>query len=315
MEIAEDVMREFLNIYSTDLAALELLGKMYMRVDQFELAENIFRRALELAPSFRRARLGYVSALHKQLKPEEENRQLDILLQDEPDNAEYRALKAMALSACGKVEEAVAYCEDMLRTEPELHRFWLVYAHTLRVSGRRENSIAAYRKAIHLEPRLGEAWWGLANLKTFRFSPADVETMRRGLTRDDLTGENGEFLHFALGKAARGYLGPTKNCSSNTVWATPPCGRDIPTMSVRSPKMWRAKSAGSRAISLPLMSARAALPRIPYSSWVFHGPVRRSLSRFREPPFRRGRRRIAVPCRYSPKARSETDRPGRFVRR
>ena len=118
MEVAEDVMREFLNIYSTDLAALELLGKMYMRVDQFELAENVFRRALELAPSFRSARLGYVSALHKQLKPEEENLQLDILLQDEPDNAEYRALKAMALSACGKVEEAVGYCEDMLRAEP-----------------------------------------------------------------------------------------------------------------------------------------------------------------------------------------------------
>ena len=201
MDVAEDVVREFLNIYPTDLAALELLGRMHMRINQFESAESVFRRALELAPSFRSARLGYVSALHKQLKPEEENRELDILLQDEPDNTEYRALKAMALFASGKVEEAVGYCEDMLRAEPKLHQYWLVYGHALRVAGRQEDCIAAYRKAIELEPRLGEAWWGLANLKTFRFMPADVETMRRELARADLTGENGEFLHFALGKA------------------------------------------------------------------------------------------------------------------
>ena len=201
VDIAEDVLREFLNIYSTDLAALQMLGKMHMRVNQFESAEKVFERALNLASSFQTARLDYVSALHQQLKPEEENRQLDILLQDEPDNPDYRYLKATALSAAGKIPEAVQYCEDLVSAEPERHKFWLAYAHALRVSGRQEDCVAAYRKAIELEPRLGEGWWGLANLKTFRFRSSDVQTMRSELARDDLTDENRIFLHFALGKA------------------------------------------------------------------------------------------------------------------
>ncbi|MFL6689367.1 MAG: tetratricopeptide repeat-containing sulfotransferase family protein [Alphaproteobacteria bacterium] len=200
-EIAEEVLREYLNIQATDLTALELMANMYLRLNQFESAQKVFERALELVPSFRRARAGYVAALHRQLRPEEEGQQLDILLQDDPDNPEYRVLKAATLSASGKSREAVEYCETLLGTDPENHRFWLAYAQALRVAARQNDCIAAYRKAIELEPRLGEAWWGLANLKTFRFNASDVQTMRNDLSRADLTDGNRVFLHFALGKA------------------------------------------------------------------------------------------------------------------
>jgi tetratricopeptide (TPR) repeat protein len=201
IEIAENLLREFLNIYPTDLVALQMLGKMYVRANQFESAERLFKRAVDLAPSFAGARLDYISALHLQMKPEEETRQLDILLENDPDNSEYRRLKAMALSASGRTTEAVRCCEDALRAEPDQHNFWLAYAHILRVAGRQKDCIAAYRRTIQIEPRLGEAWWGLANLKTFHFGPSDVETMRTELLREDLTDDNREFLHFALGKA------------------------------------------------------------------------------------------------------------------
>src|SRR6476619_3830863 len=111
------------------------------------------------------------------------------------------AFKAATLSASGKAPEAIEYCRTMLETEPENHRFWLAYAQALRVSGRQNDCIAAYRKVIELEPRSGEAWWGLANLKTFRFSASDVQTMQNDLGRADLTDGNRVFLHFALGKA------------------------------------------------------------------------------------------------------------------
>jgi hypothetical protein len=62
-------------------------------------------------------------------------------------------------------------------------------------------SITAYRRALSLEPTLGEVWWSLANLKTFRFSDADVRAMRQALAREDLSDDDRMHFNFALGKA------------------------------------------------------------------------------------------------------------------
>jgi tetratricopeptide (TPR) repeat protein len=201
MEAAEDLVREYLNIYPTDVMALQILGKMHLRSDQFESAENVFRRALEIAPSFLGARSDLVSAIHQQLRFEEENEELDILLESDPENPEYRFSKALALSASGKVDEAVRYAENMVKAEPDRGRFWLAYAHTLRGAGRQPDCIAAFRNALKIEPGLGEAWWGLSNLKTMCFEPSDVQALRSELAREDLADGDREFLHFALGKA------------------------------------------------------------------------------------------------------------------
>ncbi|MGL4541766.1 MAG: sulfotransferase family protein, partial [Polymorphobacter sp.] len=59
----------------------------------------------------------------------------------------------------------------------------------------------AYRTAIQQAPQLGEVWWSLANLKTVRFTDADVGAMQAQLARDDLADEDRYHLDFALGKA------------------------------------------------------------------------------------------------------------------
>jgi tetratricopeptide (TPR) repeat protein len=197
----ENVLREFLNICPTDLSALQAMGRLHMRANQFESAERIFTQALEIAPGFRAARLDLIHTLQKQLRPEDEIRQLDILLSDEPDNVDYRAMRASALSASGNAPEALRYCEELIRAEPDRPRFWLVYGRALRAAGRQAECIAALRKAVELEPQLGEGWWGLADLKTFRFAPADVGVMRAELLGDQPSDENRLYLHFALGKA------------------------------------------------------------------------------------------------------------------
>jgi tetratricopeptide (TPR) repeat protein len=75
------------------------------------------------------------------------------------------------------------------------------YGHSLKTAGRQSQSIAAYRKAIELSPQLGDAYWSLANLKTFRFTPAEIAAMRKQLARTDLAAEDRYHVHFALGKA------------------------------------------------------------------------------------------------------------------
>ena len=62
---------------------------------------------------------------------------------------------------------------------------WLNYGHTLRTAGRRREAIVAYRRCIALKPGFGDAWVALANLKTFRFTAADVEAMQQQLARED----------------------------------------------------------------------------------------------------------------------------------
>src|SRR5258708_27505471 len=75
------------------------------------------------------------------------------------------------------------------------------YGHALKTAASAEESIAAYRRSIELQPSLGEAYWSLANLKIFRFAPAELDAMRAQLRRADLADEDSYHLHFAIGKA------------------------------------------------------------------------------------------------------------------
>ena len=75
------------------------------------------------------------------------------------------------------------------------------YGHALKTHGREADSIAAYDKSIELLPSLGEAYWSLANLKTVRFTTAQIDSMRAQLARPDLADDDRFHLHFAMGKA------------------------------------------------------------------------------------------------------------------
>ena len=71
----------------------------------------------------------------------------------------------------------------------------------MKTAGHNDRAIAAYTKCTEIDPDFGEAYWSLANLKTFRFSDAQIQTMRDALTRSDLDDEHRLHLDFALGKA------------------------------------------------------------------------------------------------------------------
>jgi tetratricopeptide (TPR) repeat protein len=78
---------------------------------------------------------------------------------------------------------------------------WLLYGHLLREIGEHARAIELYRQALAIRPESGGAYWSLANLKTFRFSRADLETMQEQLTRRVVQGADRIQLEFALGKA------------------------------------------------------------------------------------------------------------------
>jgi tetratricopeptide (TPR) repeat protein len=198
---AEPLLRNHLKRFPTDVAAIRMLAEVAARIGRYGDAENLLARCLELAPGFHAARHNYAVVLHRNNRPAQALGQIERLLASDGPSPAVRNLKAVVLARLGEHEQAIALYDALLREYPRQSRMWMSYGHTLKTAGRTDDAVAAYRRAIALEPTLGEACWSLANLKTFRFSQAELEAMRTQLGAPGLAREDALHLHFALGKA------------------------------------------------------------------------------------------------------------------
>jgi tetratricopeptide (TPR) repeat protein len=198
---AEGLAREFLKQHPADVSAIRILADIGMKLGQFEDARLLLERCLELAPDFHLARHNYAVTLVRQQKLEAALAEVQKLLAMEPDNPNFLVLKGTILVRMGSHAEALDIYERVLRNYPNQARAQMNYGHTLKTVGRLDDSIAAYRKCIELSPGIGEAYWSLANLKTFRFSDADIDLMRSQVTTEGGDPEDQAHIAFALGKA------------------------------------------------------------------------------------------------------------------
>jgi len=198
---AEQQLREHLKRHPTDVVAIRMLAEVAARIGRGSDAENLLARCLELAPGFRAARQNYAMVLHRQNKWAEALHEVDLLMQDEPDNPGLRNLKAAVLVRIGDYAASIALYRSVLRDYPRQPKVWMSLGHALKTANQNVEAIEAYRRCIALSPGFGEVWWSLANLKTFRFTSDETATMRAQLTRDDLTNDDRLHFHFSLGKA------------------------------------------------------------------------------------------------------------------
>ncbi len=198
---AERLLRTHLMRAPTDVAAIRMLAEVAARIGRLEDAQNLLERCLDLSPGFHAARQNLAMVLHRANKPEQALQHIEQLLAVDPHNPSGRNLKAVVLCRIGDYQPAIELYEGILQDYSEHGRIWLSFGHALKTAGLRERAIAAYRRSIALDAGFGEAWWSLANLKTFRFEPADVQAMTAQLTRGDLDPEQRAQFEFALGKA------------------------------------------------------------------------------------------------------------------
>jgi tetratricopeptide (TPR) repeat protein len=178
-----------------------MLAEVGARLRRYEDAEALLTRALELAPGFTAARQNLASIYYRHNRPQDVIAQADILLKADPRNAGTRALKAAALGQLGEYAQAAMIYRQILKEFPNQPASWMSYGHTLKTLGEQDESVAAYRRGIELRPETGEAYWSLANLKTFRFTDAEIETIRAQLRRTDLAPDDRFHFEFSLGKA------------------------------------------------------------------------------------------------------------------
>jgi len=198
---AERLLKQHLKQFPTDVAAIRMLAEVAARLGRFADAEALLARCLELAPGFSAARYHYALVLHRQNRTAEALPHLDRLILEDPRHPGYRNLKGAVLNRIGEYGQALAIYEEILAEYPKQAKVWMSYGHSLKTAGRQSQCVDAYRKAVELSPQLGDAYWSLANLKTFRFTPAEIEAMRAQLARTDLSAEDRYHFHFALGKA------------------------------------------------------------------------------------------------------------------
>jgi tetratricopeptide (TPR) repeat protein len=198
---AEALLREHLQQYPTEVAALRMLAEVGMRLGRNGDAEALLARTLQLAPSFISARHQYAVALQRQNKLTEALAQVEHLLAIEPRNPSFRTFKATLRLRLGDYESAVTLLDELLAEYPDHAQIWMNRAHALKTTGRYDESVSAYRRSIELQASYGEAYWSLANLKTLRFTDADLAAMRAQLERPDLSDEDRLHFEFALGKA------------------------------------------------------------------------------------------------------------------
>ncbi len=198
---AEGALREHLKRHPTDVAAIRMLAEVAARLGRYVDAENLLARCLELAPGFGAARHNYAMVLHRQNKPEAALAQVEKLLVDDPRNPGYRNLKAAILGRIGEYAASIEHYRSVLADYPNQAKVWMSLGHALKTAGNNAESIDAYLKTIERAPHLGEAYWSLANLKTFRFAPAQVQAMREQLAGSALSPDDRFHFEFSLGKA------------------------------------------------------------------------------------------------------------------
>ncbi len=198
---AERIIRPYLLQHPTDVEAMRVLAKIALARDVVHDADLLLEAVLEIAPDYTAARFDYARALMARHKYGPALAQLEMLLKAAPDNRAYRTTYATAYVGLGDHERALELYRQLLAETPDHPDLHLSVAHTLKTLGRRDESIASYRAAAAARPDFGDAYWSLANLKTYRFTDAEIDAMRKHEALPDTALEDRYHLCFALGKA------------------------------------------------------------------------------------------------------------------
>ncbi len=180
--------------------ALNLMGSICIAQNAFNDAEAFLRKAVGLAPDFAVAWSVLGVSLKEQGNFEQAVEALETALSLEPRNAEGHSSLGNLLLAWGKEERALASFERALAIKPDLASALLSKGHVLKTMGDQDNAIRAYRASAKVRPDLGEIYWSLANLKTFRFDPDEVEFMQTQLDSGKLTDQSELHFYYSLGK-------------------------------------------------------------------------------------------------------------------
>jgi tetratricopeptide (TPR) repeat protein len=198
---AEQIVRGFLLREGDHPEAMRLLARIALAHDVLDEADVLLEAVLARAPDYPAARYDYAETLIKRQKFAQAAAEVDRLLALDAANLDYRTLAATAAVGLGRHDEALAIYEAMRVAAPDSWDVPLWLGHALKTVGRVPEAIDAYHAAARARPDFGDAYWSLANLKTYRFTDAEIAVMRAQEAAPTTGPADRYHLWFALGKA------------------------------------------------------------------------------------------------------------------
>lgn len=198
---AEKICRAFLQSNPSHVEGMRLLADLGLRLNVLDDAEFLLESALEFEPDNAFVRFDYVTVLARRQKFAAALEQAAQLRQAQPGNPSFEMAYANQCMAVGDFDEALSVYDTVLEKLPDHPGVHLSRGHALKTVGDSDGAVAAYRAASKARPEFGDAWWSLANLKTYRFTPEELDLMREQEDRKDIARVDRYHLCFALGKA------------------------------------------------------------------------------------------------------------------
>ncbi len=198
---AEQQCRAFLQQNGHHTEAMRLLAEIGTKFNSYDDAEFLLESAIVLEPDNTNAHFDYVNLLHKRQKYEKALEEAKALQRKAPDKPQFELLYANQSLAIGEFDEAIAIYQRQAEAMPGNPTLHLSIGHAKKTIGQQAEAIAAYRRAYGVRPDFGDAYWSLANLKTYRFEPHEIEQMRDCEARSTTGLADRYHLCFALGKA------------------------------------------------------------------------------------------------------------------
>ncbi len=199
---AEEICRHYLRQRPRDVEGMRLLAEIGSRLGVLDDAEFLLESAVTFAPENMQLRLDYIQTLRKRQKFARALEQAEALYAREPENPLFASHLAIEAMQTGDYERAFTLFDKVLDKVPGDPATLTSKGHALKTARGGDEAVAAYRAAIAAKPDHGDAWYALANLKTWRFEPADLEAMRTQLGRSDLAFMDRVHLTFAMAKAS-----------------------------------------------------------------------------------------------------------------
>ena len=198
---AEEICRHFLRRIPKHVEAMRLLAQIGLRLGILDDAEFLLESAAAFEPDNIQVRLDYIDVLRKRQKFARSCEQAEALYKRDPDSPLFQSHLAIESMQTGNYERAFELFDSVLARLPGDPATLTSRGHALKTVGDQERAVASYRAAIAARPGHGDAYYALANLKTYRFTEAELAAMQGQAARTDIGFMDRVHLAFALGKA------------------------------------------------------------------------------------------------------------------
>jgi len=198
---AENICRHFMQKNKRHVDGMRMLADLARRFGVMSDAGFLLEMAVEFEPDHIQARLEYIEVLRKQQKFDMAHEHANYLYHKNPENPLFQSHMAINHMQAGEFETAITLFDAVLEKVPNDPATLTSKGHALKTFGQQDAAIESYRAAFAAKPDHGDAYYGLANLKTYRFTDDEITAMKAQEASPHLSHHNRANMCFSLAKA------------------------------------------------------------------------------------------------------------------